>query len=182
MTPLTSFDDIYDTYAGAVYRVCLRAVSRKEVAEELTNEVFLALYQGWEKMTPEQLPAWLFTVAKRRTADYWRHHYVEESWVSAQVEEVNCHEPEHPMAELLARCHALKPIHRICVTLRFSHGMSRAEIAKQLSLSELQVKGHLQYALQLLRQHMTSGTQTDRTARTDLAKGGMAHVELDTGI
>ena len=174
MTPVAaSFDDLYKTYAGPVYRVCLRAVSRREVAEELTSEVFLALHQSWTKLSPEQLPAWLFTVAKRRAADYWRHHYVEESWVSAQVEEINCPQFEYPLADLLARCTALKPIHRVCITLRFSQGMSRAEIAQQLNLSELQVKGHLQYALQLLRQQMLE------KARPETETGGDSLAELD---
>jgi DNA-directed RNA polymerase specialized sigma24 family protein len=35
--------------------------------------------------------------------------------------------------------------------LRYVHGMTRAEIAAQMGLSETQVKGHLQYALTLLR-------------------------------
>ena len=35
--------------------------------------------------------------------------------------------------------------------LRYSYGMTRAEIAQQLGLSETQVRGHLQYALTLLR-------------------------------
>lgn len=174
MTPVAaSFDDLYKTYAGPVYRVCLRAVSRREVAEELTSEVFLALHQSWTKLSPEQLPAWLFTVAKRRAADYWRHHYVEESWLSTQVEEIDCPQFEYPLADLLARCTALKPVHRVCITLRFSQGMSRAEIARQINLSELQVKGHLQYALQLLRQQMLEGT------RPETAKGGDALAELD---
>jgi RNA polymerase sigma-70 factor (ECF subfamily) len=174
MTPVAaSFDDLYKTYAGPVYRVCLRAVSRREVAEELTSEVFLALHQSWTKLSPEQLPAWLFTVAKRRAADYWRHHYVEESWVSAQVEEINCPQFEYPLADLLARCTALKPIHRVCITLRFSQGMSRSEIAQQLTLSELQVKGHLQYALQLLRQQMLE------KARPEPETGGDTLAELD---
>jgi RNA polymerase sigma-70 factor (ECF subfamily) len=45
----------------------------------------------------------------------------------------------------------LKPVHRMCVMLRYVHGMSRAEIATETGLSETQVKGHLQYALGLLR-------------------------------
>ncbi len=154
MNTATRFDDIYKAHAGSVFRVCLRAVSRREVAEELTSEVFLALHQSWEKLTPEQLPAWLFTVAKRRSADYWRHHYVEENWLATEVKESEWSEPEHPLADLLAGCAALKPVHRICLTLRFAQGMSRAEIAKHTRLSELQVKGHLQYGLQLLRQHL----------------------------
>ena len=35
--------------------------------------------------------------------------------------------------------------------LRYVHGMTRAEIAGTTGLSEMQVKGHLQYALTLLR-------------------------------
>jgi RNA polymerase sigma-70 factor (ECF subfamily) len=173
MNQSPSFDEVYRAHAGAVYRVCLRAVSRREVAEEITSEVFLALHQSWSKLTPEQLPAWLFTVARRRTADHWRHHYVEEEWLSSCVEENHWSEPEHPLAELLARCTALKPIHRICLTLRFAQGMSRAEIARQTRLSELQVKGHLQYALQLLRQQI----QPNKLA--EIKTGGAELGELD---
>ena len=45
----------------------------------------------------------------------------------------------------------LKPIHRTCLMLRYIYGMTRAEIASHTALSETQVKGHLQYALSLLR-------------------------------
>ena len=166
MNTKTSFDELYRSHAAAVYRVCLRAVSRREVAEELTSEVFLTLHQQWSELTPEQLPAWLFTVAKRRAADYWRHHYVEESWMAAQVEDTTWSEPEYPFADLLARCAALKPIHRICLTLRFNQGMSRTEIAQFTNLTELQVKSNLQYALKLLRDQMLQGQQATS------AKGG----------
>ena len=42
-------------------------------------------------------------------------------------------------------------MHRACLILRYVHGMSRAEIARELGLNDNQVKGHLQYALTLLR-------------------------------
>lgn len=149
------FDEIYDAYAGAVYRLCLRAVSRPEVAEDLTSDVFLLFHQSRHKLTDEQLPGWLFTVAKRRAADYWRHHYVEQRWNAVQVEEPSSSsDPEFSLEILLDRCPGLKPIHRTCLILRFRHDMSRAEIAAQTRLSELQVKGFLQYALHLLRLHM----------------------------
>jgi RNA polymerase sigma-70 factor (ECF subfamily) len=163
MNPTKNFDEVYRQYAAAVYRLCVRAVSRREVAEELTSEVFLALHQNWSRLTVDQLPAWLFTVAKRRAADYWRRHYVEESWVASHIDESNWSEPEHPLADLLARCDTLKPIHRICLTLRFAQGMSRTEIASTTGLSELQVKGHLQYSLQLLRQYINPDSASDRT-------------------
>jgi RNA polymerase sigma-70 factor (ECF subfamily) len=52
----------------------------------------------------------------------------------------------------------LKPIHRACVILRYVQGMTRAEVAATTGLSEMQVKGHLQYALVLLRR--TYGVST----------------------
>ncbi len=52
---------------------------------------------------------------------------------------------------LIESCKDLKPVHRACLLLRFVHGMTRAEIAVELGLTENQVKGSLQYALELLR-------------------------------
>jgi RNA polymerase sigma-70 factor (ECF subfamily) len=46
----------------------------------------------------------------------------------------------------------LKPIHRVCLLLRYVHGMTLTEIAEQTGRSETQVKGHLQYGRRLLRE------------------------------
>lgn len=173
MIPVTDFDEVYEQHAGAVYRLCLRAVSRPEVAEDLTSEVFLLLHENLHRLSPEQLPGWLFTVAKRRAADYWRHHYVEQRWSASQIEQPSSSaDPEFSIEVLLARCHSLKPVHRLCLILRFRHDMSRAEIAAHTGLSELQVKGHLQYALRLLRLHVenpgaASASSPDSRSRPD---------------
>ena len=70
MISLGEFDGIYNKHVDNVFRVALRAVSRREIAEEITSEVFLTLFQSAEGVTTDQIPAWLFTVAKRRAADY----------------------------------------------------------------------------------------------------------------
>ena len=155
MKEIRDFDEVYASYASAIYRFCLRAVSRPEVAEDLTSDVFVLYHENQHKLTADQLPGWLFTVAKRRAADFWRHHYVEQRWNDAQTEPPPTSlDPEFSLEVLLERCRPLKPIHRTCLILRFRHGMSRAEIAAQTGLSELQVKGHLQYALHLLRSYI----------------------------
>jgi len=161
MNLVDGFDDIYRDYAAAVYRFCVRAVSRPEVAEDITSEVFLALHQSLPNIPRDQIPAWLFTVAKRRAADYWRHHYVELRWSAANVSaEATQPAQEFSLETLLQRCPSLKPAHRLCIILRFRHGMSRTEIARDTGLSELQVKGNLQYALQLLRESIASRSPT----------------------
>ena len=48
----------------------------------------------------------------------------------------------------------LKPVHRACLILRYVHGMTRAEIAGRLGLTDNQVKGHLQYSLTILRRDL----------------------------
>ncbi len=153
---MRTFEEIYRQHSDAVFRVALRAVMRREIAQEITSEVFLALHQNWDRIDRDQLPAWLFTVAKRRAADYWRRWYVEDNWVSLSKQESQWREPEIPLDRLLGKCENLKPVHRVCIILRFVHGMSREEIAQKTGLSELQVKGHLQYALKLLRDAIVS--------------------------
>ncbi len=156
MISIDEFNGLYNKHVDAVFRIVLRSVSRREIAEEITSEVFLTLYQNSDSITPDQLPAWLFTVAKRRAADYWRRWYLEERWSNQDTRESEAVFPEFSLDDLLAKCSNLKPVHRVCVILRFAHGMSRSEIAVQTGLTELQVKGNLQYALKLLRDTLSS--------------------------
>jgi RNA polymerase sigma-70 factor (ECF subfamily) len=159
MISLDEFNGIYHQHVDTVFCVTLRAVSRREIAEEITCEVFLTLFQSAESVTPDQLPAWLFTVAKRRTADYWCRWYLEQRWADdTHASELPAEPQPHliPFDALLARCAALKPVHRACLVLRFVHGMTREEIAAQTGLSEPQIKSHLQYGLKLLRDALAS--------------------------
>ena len=59
--------------------------------------------------------------------------------------------PDTSLEEWILAGAGLKPVHRLCVMLRYVSGMTRAEIAAETGMSETQVKGHLQYALALLR-------------------------------
>lgn len=148
---MADFEKIYRTHVSAVQRYALRTVGNRELAEDITSEAFLELYRNLDAIDPERLPAWLFKVARNRAVDYWRKQAVEQRYAQElrpsevgpvaglDVEAWLLHEP------------SLKPVHRVCLILHFVHGMTRAEIGKRLELSEVKVKGHLQYALQLLR-------------------------------
>jgi RNA polymerase sigma-70 factor (ECF subfamily) len=149
---MSSFDDLYAKYAAAVFRYALKCVGRRDVAEDITSEVFLALYRNRSTIGEDRLPGWLFAVAKSRAVDHWRRKDVEERYLTL----VPAREPEpEPSLELgLAATKALKPIHRACLILRYVHGLDRASIAARLGLTDNQVKGHLQYALTILRREL----------------------------
>ena len=143
------FDEIYGKHAAAVFRYALRCVGRRDVAEDITSEVFLALYRNMTAVDTSQLPAWLFAVAKNKAADFWRRADVEQRYRESLPSNETAWEPS--LERWLRDSDALKPVHRACLILRYVHGMTREEIARRLALTDNQVKGHLQYTLTILR-------------------------------
>jgi RNA polymerase sigma-70 factor (ECF subfamily) len=62
--------------------------------------------------------------------------------------------PEPEVENWLRDSKTLKPVHRVCLTLRYLHGLTVKEIALQTGLSEMQIKGHLQYGRLLLKKEL----------------------------
>jgi RNA polymerase sigma-70 factor (ECF subfamily) len=146
---MATFEEVYRRHAQTVFRCALGLVGRKELAEDLTSEAFLALIRNFDGIDQEQLPGWLLTVVRNRARDWWRRQQVEQRH---EAREQACAEPHAPPLELwILDCEDLKPVHRTCLMLRYGHEMTRAEIANRLGLTETQVKGQLQYGLALLR-------------------------------
>jgi RNA polymerase sigma-70 factor, ECF subfamily len=145
-----TFEELYQRHVQAVFRFALSVAGKREVAEDLTSEAFLALHRNLGSIDEALLPGWLLTVVRNRARDWWRRQKVEARFAE-QVDRSGV-APEPPALERwLLECKELKPVHRSCLMLRYVFGMTRAEIATKMGLSEIQVKGHLQYALTLLR-------------------------------
>ena len=149
---MSSFDDQKANYAAAVFRYAFKCVGRRDVAEDITSEVFLQLHLNQSSIDEDRLPGWLFAVAKNRAIDYWRRSDVEERYLRQLPTIESAVEP--PAGLSLPETTALKPVHRACLILRYVHELDRATIASRLGLTENQVKGHLQYALTILRREL----------------------------
>ena len=153
---MATFDDVYRRHLTVVIRAAARIVGRRDVAEEIAAEAFLELYRHFDDIDLDRLPGWLLTVVRNRGIDYWRKQQIERELLSDALPAPEAsHAPgrgdlfEHP---------ALKPVHRVCLVLRYEHGLSREEIGRRLGLTDTQVRGHLQYTLTLLRKHLTART------------------------
>ena len=146
------FERLYRQHVRAVFRFALSVTRRRDVAEDLTSDAFLALHRELATIDQAQLPGWLLTVVRNRARDLWRHQQVQDRHVE---EELRRTRPEPaavpPLEEWILDCPDLKAVHRTCLILRYVSGLTRAEIARETGLSETQVKGYLQYALALLR-------------------------------
>ena len=146
---MATFEAVYRRHVQAVYRFALSVVGRRELAEDLTSEAFLALWRNFDGIDQEQLPGWLIAVVRNRARDWWRRQQVEQRHREQQANAPAVTAPS--LEDWILDSPELKPVHRTVVMLRYVHGMSRADIAEKLALSETQVKGYLQYALALLR-------------------------------
>jgi RNA polymerase sigma-70 factor (ECF subfamily) len=65
---------LYDRHADAVYATASRLTSDRQVAEEVVQETFLALWNRADTFDPTagSLAAWLHTIARNRTVDRLR--------------------------------------------------------------------------------------------------------------
>lgn len=65
---------LYDRYGDAVFAAAVRLTSDRQVAEEVVQETFLALWNRAELFDPGtgSLAAWLHTIARNRTVDRLR--------------------------------------------------------------------------------------------------------------
>jgi RNA polymerase sigma-70 factor (ECF subfamily) len=65
---------LYDRHADAVYAAASRLTSDRQVAEEVVQETFLALWNRADRFDPAagSLAAWLHTIARNRTVDRLR--------------------------------------------------------------------------------------------------------------
>ncbi len=157
------FETAYKEHFQSVFRFALRHAGLRDWAEDITSDTFLALYRNRQNVEEEQLPAWLFAVARNRAIDYWRQRSREEAFEGTGNEKISTNSPDLASFQEMLKHPSLKPVHRVCLVMRFVHGMSREEIARETGLKESQVKGHLQYALKLLRKSM-SGSDDNQGA------------------
>jgi RNA polymerase sigma-70 factor (ECF subfamily) len=64
-----AFEALYDGYGDRVYRFCFRLCGQAADAEDLTQEVFIAAYQGLDRFAGRSsLATWLYRIALYR----WR--------------------------------------------------------------------------------------------------------------
>jgi RNA polymerase sigma-70 factor (ECF subfamily) len=161
---MKEFDEVYRAHVHAVFRFALRCVSNRALAEDLTADAFLELYRHRDAIDADRLPAWLLTVVRNRARDHWRRQEVELRHLAGTPPNETTAEadPDGSFEAWLLEASDLKDVHRTCLVLRYVEGMTRTEIASATGLSEMQVKGYLQYALELLRKAL--GTARGRTA------------------
>ena len=154
-----------ERHQSRVFSIAFRILGDCGTAEEVAQDVFLALYRNLDRVqSQEHLLAWLRRVTVHRATDAYRRRasrvefaadeFCEEhmclngtgSAVSQRAFESGC------MATGIEQMVAsLPPAQRAVLLLRYQEDLMPSEISALLSMPLGTVKSHLQRALKLLR-------------------------------
>lgn len=139
---------IHDTYYTPIFRYVAFRVSDRDVAEDLTSEVFTRLLTALRDRNAPQntLRGWLYGVAARVVSDYHRKRYrapeveLDESLISRDASPAEIVEQMMTHAELKDAMAQLTEEQQHVLGLRFGYDMPIQEVARALGKSEGAIK------------------------------------------
>ena len=134
------FADLYEQNFERVYAFIARRVGNREMAEDLTSEVFQQALANLNKFEWRGVPfaAWLYRIASNAIADRWRREAREQGNVPKEElasNAVSAEESEY-QAALFRMVRTLPAEQRRVIEMRFAEDKSVREIARALRLTE----------------------------------------------
>ena len=172
-----AFAIIVRTYETPVFNYVLRLVRDRSLAEDLTQEVFLRIYQGLPKFSlRSRFTTWMFQVTKNRVLDELRSlERRPRSLMSIEdAPPLEVYDPPYERSETIdALWRAVEDLNvdlKMALLLRDVVGMSYAEIADALEITLATVKWRIYTArdevqLALAREGITFSGATATAAQ-----------------
>jgi RNA polymerase sigma-70 factor, ECF subfamily len=155
------FEQLVGEHQSMVFSLAWRMTGDRELAEELAQDIFLALDRNLHKMkNPDHAKFWLRQVTMHRASDALRRRRARavdldrDVWVELEERHGLAGEVDADISlsvrieELLA---ALPESQRAALVLRYQEDMTPEEIAVALKAPVATVKSQLQRGLKLLR-------------------------------
>lgn len=163
-----AFLALYRRHQGPVFRFALHMSGSRDIAEEVTQEVFLAMLTGAHQYAPERgsLEAFLIGIARNQV----RRHIRALNTLAAPAREpaeppsedwLEALNREQDLIGLRAAVLALPPSYREVVVLCDFEGIAYAEAAQQIGCAVGTVRSRLHRARAILQRKLT-GKQAGR--------------------
>jgi RNA polymerase sigma-70 factor (ECF subfamily) len=161
----TALVDLYDRYAGFVYGLAVRTLVDRQAAEDITQEVFVSLWEHPERIDSGRgtLRGFLGTLTHRRAVDAVRReeaHRRREARVAREEGE----EPD--VAEVVLRSdtsgkvrtalEVLPEDQRRALELAYFQGYTYRQVAERLAIPEGTAKSRLRLALARIAENLGS--------------------------
>lgn len=155
-----AISELYDRYASVILRYLYVRVYERELAQDLTQEVFIRVIKGIGQFTyrdEKSFLGWLYTIAGNVLSSYHRRRKLHATPLEYQGELVDARSQHdvHQVCDRVALQQAIDQLthdQKQVLTLRFFADMSNSEIATTLNRTEGAVKALQHRALQSLQQ------------------------------
>lgn len=145
------FDELYHTYVDSVYGYLLFKLNSKQLAEDLLQETFLAVYKQLKQEDTVITPrAWILSIAHHKMVDYLRKKvHLEQPTPLEQMPPIWHEESSNIIVEEFLD--QLDDLERTIIYGLYILGLSCAELGLILQIPEGTVKSKAYYARKRLR-------------------------------
>ena len=158
---INAFEELFRAYADYVFNIALRATRNHEDAQEVTQDVFIALHRKLSGFKFQSgLKTWIYRITVNMTINYLkretkhRNNAVEYNDALGGLftrpeahDQADQEHQEHIIHQLLE---ALSPEQKECVVLRNIEGFTYEEIAQALNIDINAVRSRLKRAREKL--------------------------------
>jgi RNA polymerase sigma-70 factor (ECF subfamily) len=148
--------EIYDQFAAFVYGLAHRVIGDARAAEDVSQEVFVSVWERPEQFDPERgsLRTWLGTLTHRRAVDYVRREEARRRRSEREASRAVTTPDVEEMATALvmaervrATLDGLPPEQRRAIQLAYFEGKTYRQVAEVLGIPEGTAKSRLRLAL-----------------------------------
>jgi RNA polymerase sigma-70 factor (ECF subfamily) len=154
---------LYDRYGRLVFSMALRVFQDRGAAEEITQDVFMRCWRNLDRYQPTQgsLVSWLLSITHNRAIDELRSRRGKDARREISDEDLQPQAVIDPgfddallRGEVQLALRELPPAQRDVIELVFWNGLTRREIAEQLSLPLGTVHTRLRLGMDKLRESL----------------------------
>ena len=150
---------LVQAHQRSVYSLALRMLGTRDLAEDLTQDVFMHMSANLGAITSNtHLRFWLRRVTSNRAIDQLRHRSrLQMSSFEDRAELFSAEDPADPLLQrhLRALLAHLSPPARAVLLLRYQEDLDPTDIARTLDMPINTVKSHLKRSLQIMREEAT---------------------------
>lgn len=160
------FKKYYAQYAEKIYAyLFFRSGRNRDLAEDLTSEVFLKALERFSTFNPKQSPfgAWIYTIARNHLIDHYRvsrvsipiddvseTELVKAEDLGAEIDQKDKH------ARVVAAINTLPDSYREILTLKYLNGLDNNEIGAVLGKTQSNIRVLIHRSLTSLKQKLAS--------------------------
>lgn len=146
---------LISSYSKSVYNIALNFFAERDIAADVTQEIFIKIYHNLDKFREERnFSSWIFTISKNYCIDYWRKnrkHLLNKQELDEKISTSRPTPEENLVREseieiLRKKISQLEPELRVALILRDIQDLSYQEIAERFSIPEGTVKSRINRA------------------------------------